>query len=180
MGGPIGYVKRNQEKEVPDRRYCQNKTLYISECFWQRLFDKLSSQANALFAMDQMKEEIKEEVYEKAESVAKHQSASLWEGEIRLQEGDQDEEILAPVRILHKDDSKNGCRLFDWTSGKVMIIHFPLEVQLRFQVSGFSMVEAIKYPMNVLGGKSKPKLKNLKPFIKVFCQTKIKKILGEV
>merc|ERR1719391_1011152 len=62
-------------------------------------------------------------------------------------EGDQDDDILAPVRILHKDDSKNGCRLFDWTSG-------------------FSMVEAIKYPMNVLGGKSKPKLKNLKSFIK--------------
>ena len=123
--------------------------------------------------MDQIKEEIKEEVYEKAESVAKHQSASLWEGEIRLQEGDQDEDILAPVRILHKDDSKNGCRLFDWTSGKVMIIHFHLELQL--QVSGFSMVEAIKYPMNVLGGKSKPKLKNLKSFIKVFCQTKTKR-----
>ena len=81
--------------------------------------------------MDQIKEEIKEEVYEKAESVAKHQSASLWEGEIRLQEGDQDEDILAPVRILHKDDSKNGCRLFDWTSGKVTKIDFPLKLQLQ-------------------------------------------------
>ena len=125
--------------------------------------------------MDQIKEEIKTEFPDKAEAVAKDQSACLWEGKIRLQNqmGEKSEDILAPIYILHKDDSKNGCRLFDWTSGKVMIIHFHLELQL--QVSGFSMVEAIKYPMNVLGGKSKPKLKNLKSFIKVFCQTKTKR-----
>ena len=34
-------------------------------------------------------------------------------------------------------------------------------------VSGHSTIEVIKYPMAVLGGKSRPKLKNLKPFIKV-------------
>merc|ERR1719507_1435040 len=93
--------------------------------------------------MDQIKEEIKME----ADAVAKQQSASLWEGEIRVQMGGKSEDILAPVQILHKDDSRNGCRLFDWTPG-------------------FSTVEATKYPMDVLGGKSKPKLKNLKPFIK--------------
>ena len=114
--------------------------------------------------MDKIKEEIIEEVY-----VAKQQSASLWEGEIRLQMSNQGEDILAPVQILHKDDSKNGCRLFDWTSGKVMKKHFPLELQLL--LLGFSTVKAIKYPMNVLGGKSKPKLKNLRKFIKVFFQT---------
>jgi len=85
------------------------------------------------------------EYFDKAEAVAKHQSAFLWEGEIRLRIGEKSEDI--PVHIFHKDDSKNGCRLFDWTPG-------------------FSTVDAIKYPMNVLGGKSKPNLKNLKPFIK--------------
>ena len=36
-----------------------------------------------------------------------------------------------------------------------------------FQISGHSTIEFMKYPMAVLGGKSRPKLKNLKPFIKV-------------
>ena len=46
-------------------------------------------------------------------------------------------------------------------------------------ISGHSSIKFIKYPMAVLGGKSRPKLKNLKPFIKVivihifsFCQRK--------
>ena len=82
--------------------------------------------------MDQIKEEIKIE----ANAVAKQQSAFLWEGEVRVQMGGKSEDILAPVQILHKDDSKNGCRLFDWTPGKVIKIHFPLE--LRFNtISSF-------------------------------------------
>ena len=82
--------------------------------------------------MDQIKEEIKME----ADAVAKQQSAFLWEGEVRVQMGGKGEDILAPVQILHKDDSKNGCRLFDWTPGKVIKIHFPLE--LRFNtISSF-------------------------------------------
>ena len=132
------------------------KNFHISEVLKGCLIYHISSQN-----MDKIKEEIIEEV-----NVSKQQSASLWEGEIRLQAGDQSEDILAPVRIFHKDDSKNGCRLFDWTSGKSHGINFPLELLLCF--IGFSTVEAIKYPMNVLGGKLKPKLKNLKPFIKVF------------
>ena len=82
--------------------------------------------------MDQIKEEIKME----ADAVAKQQSASLWEGEVRVQMGGKGEDILAPVQILHKDDSRNGCRLFDWTPGKAIKIHFPLE--LRFNtISSF-------------------------------------------
>ena len=67
--------------------------------------------------MDQ-KEGIKMEYFDKAEAVAKHQSAFLWEGEIRLRIGEKSEDI--PVHIFHKDDSKNGCRLFNWMSGKGM------------------------------------------------------------
>ena len=60
----------------------------------------------------------------------------IWEGEVRVQMGGKGEDILAPVQILHKDDSRNGCRLFDWTPGKVIKIHFPLE--LRFNtISSF-------------------------------------------
>ena len=36
-----------------------------------------------------------------------------------------------------------------------------------YSISGHSSIMFIKYPMAVLGGKSRPKLKNLKPFIKV-------------
>ena len=76
--------------------------------------------------MDQIKEEIK--VISEADA-KQQQSAALWEGVVRLQLGGKTEDILAPVHILHKDDSKNGCRLFDWTSGKAMKIHFPRELQ---------------------------------------------------
>ena len=96
------------------------KNFHISEVLKGCLIYHISSQN-----MDKIKEEIIEEV-----NVSKQQSASLWEGEIRLQTSNQGEDILAPVQILHKDDSKNGCRLFDWTSGKVMKKHFPLELQL--------------------------------------------------
>ena len=87
---------------------------------------KLTFEINAFVIMDEIKEEIKTELPDKAEAVAKH----LWEGKIRL--GENNEDIWAPIYILHKDDSKNGCRLFDWTSGKLMKIHFPLELQLQF------------------------------------------------
>ena len=121
------------EKGVVD---CQNKTFTF-----QKLLAHKSSQESeltfeiyAFIAMDQIKEKIKTEFPNKAETVAKHQSDSLWEGEIRLknQMGEKSEDILVPIYILHKDDSKNGCRLFDWTSGKLMNKHFPLELQLQF------------------------------------------------
>ena len=38
----------------------------------------------------------------------------LWEGEVRFKREERSEEMRAPVQIFHKDDSKNGCRLFDW------------------------------------------------------------------
>ena len=38
----------------------------------------------------------------------------LWEGEVRFKTEDGNEEIKAPVQIFHKDDAKNGCKLFDW------------------------------------------------------------------
>ena len=38
----------------------------------------------------------------------------LWEGELRFKIDEGREEIRAPIKIFHKDDSKNGCRLFDW------------------------------------------------------------------
>ena len=41
-----------------------------------------------------------------------------------------------------------------------------LERQPR-TISGSSVVGAIKYPMALLGSKSRPQLKHLKPFIKV-------------
>ena len=110
---------------------CQNKTFTFQKFLAEAcsIYPHKSSQEseltfeiNALFIiMDQIKEEIKTEFPDKAEAVAKDQSACLWEGKIRLQNqmGEKSEDILVPIYILHKDDSKNGCRLFDWTSGKV-------------------------------------------------------------
>ena len=46
----------------------------------------------------------------------KDEPGPLWEGELRFKSEERSEEIRAPVQIFHKDDSKNGCRLFDWTS----------------------------------------------------------------
>ena len=46
----------------------------------------------------------------------KDEPGPLWEGEVRFKTEERSEEIRAPVQIFHKDDSKNGCRLFDWTS----------------------------------------------------------------
>ena len=44
----------------------------------------------------------------------KDEPGLLWEGEVRLKTEEGSEEIKVPVQIFHKDDSKNGCRLFDW------------------------------------------------------------------
>ena len=46
----------------------------------------------------------------------KDEPGPLWEGELRFKSEERSEEIRAQVKIFHKDDSKNGCRLFDWTS----------------------------------------------------------------
>ena len=46
----------------------------------------------------------------------KDEPGPLWEGELRFKSEERREEIRAQVQIFHKDDSKNGCRLFDWTS----------------------------------------------------------------
>ena len=40
----------------------------------------------------------------------------LWEGGVSFNGKEKDEEIQIPVKIVHKDDSKDGCNLFDWTS----------------------------------------------------------------
>merc|ERR1712233_28624 len=73
--------------------------------------------------------------------------SSLWEGEVKVKLEKEHREIQIPVQIFHKDDAKNGQKLFDWTIGS-------------------AAVGAIKYPMVFLGSKSKPQLKHLKPFIK--------------
>ena len=44
----------------------------------------------------------------------KDEPGPLWEGEVRFKTEERREEIGVPVKIFHKDDSKNGCRLFDW------------------------------------------------------------------
>ena len=44
----------------------------------------------------------------------KHEPGPLWEGEVRLKTEEGSEEIKAPVQIFHKDDAKNGSKLFDW------------------------------------------------------------------
>ena len=44
----------------------------------------------------------------------KDELCPLWEGEVIFKTEENSEEIRAPVQIFHKDDSKNGCRLFDW------------------------------------------------------------------
>merc|ERR1712130_682669 len=73
--------------------------------------------------------------------------SSLWEGEVKVKLEKEHREIQIPVQIFHKDDAKNGQKLFDWTIGS-------------------AAVGAIKYPMALLGSKSSPQLKHLKPFIK--------------
>ena len=66
-------------------------------------------------------ESIKKENYPKSvksEMIVdiKDEPGPLWEGELRFKSEERRGEIRAQVKIFHKDDSKNGCRLFDWTS----------------------------------------------------------------
>ena len=44
----------------------------------------------------------------------KDEFCPLWEGEVRFKTEEGSEEIKAPVQIFHKDDAKNGSKLFDW------------------------------------------------------------------
>ena len=100
----------------------------------------------------------------------------LWEGEVKVKLEKENREIQVPVQIFHKDDAKNGQKLFDWTSGK-RLIQFLITFLKRnlcsilgsseVGSSGSSVVGSMKYSMALLGSKSKPQLKNLKPFIKV-------------
>ena len=110
--------------------------------------------------MDDMKQEFSgtklEIIRDESES-----ECLLWEGEVQLRLSENEKDIVAPLTIRQKDNCKDGSRLFDWTSGKTTIEDFSLIF------SGESAVQAIKHPMNVLGGKSQPGLKNLKQFIKV-------------
>ena len=44
----------------------------------------------------------------------RNNSYLLWDGELKFQDGDEDATLL--VEIFHKDDSKGGEKLFDWTT----------------------------------------------------------------
>ena len=46
----------------------------------------------------------------------KDELCPLWEGGVSFKGKEGKEEIQIPVKIFHKDDSKSGCNLFDWTS----------------------------------------------------------------
>ena len=46
----------------------------------------------------------------------KDEPGPLWEGEVRFKKEERSGEIRAQVKIFHKYDSKNGCKLFDWAS----------------------------------------------------------------
>ena len=60
-------------------------------------------------------ESIKEEnVKSEMGADIKDEPGPLWEGEVRFKTEKGREEIRAEVKIFHKDDSKNGSRLFDW------------------------------------------------------------------
>ena len=48
-------------------------------------------------------------------------SCSLWEGKVKVKLEKENREIQVPVQIFHKDDTKNGQRLFDWTIGKILL-----------------------------------------------------------
>ena len=55
---------------------------------------------------------------------AEERKSSLWEGEVKVKLEKENREIQVPVQIFHKDDSKNGQKLFDWTIGKTFIQDF--------------------------------------------------------
>ena len=52
----------------------------------------------------------------KCEMDIKDGPGPLWEGEMRFKTEEGRKDIRAPVKIFHKDDSKNGYKLFDWAS----------------------------------------------------------------
>ena len=58
--------------------------------------------------------------YKFEKTVEESSCAVLWKGEVQLQLSETKKEILAHFKILHKDNSKDGCRLFDWTLGKTI------------------------------------------------------------
>ena len=69
----------------------------------------------------EVKKENKDDSERKFEKTAEESSFSvLWEGEVKLQLSEPKREILAPFKIVHKDNSKDGCRFFDWTSGRAI------------------------------------------------------------
>ena len=44
----------------------------------------------------------------------KDEFCPLWGGKVGFKTEDGSEEIKAPVQIFHKDEAKNGSKLFDW------------------------------------------------------------------
>ena len=71
-------------------------------------------------------ETIKEEL--DVDGKAEERNSSLWEGEIKVKLAKENREVKVPVQIFHRDDSKNGQRLFDWTIGKRFIKFFSRKV----------------------------------------------------
>ena len=46
----------------------------------------------------------------------RNNSYLLWDGELKVKFQDGDEDVTLLVEIFHKDDSKGGEKLFDWTT----------------------------------------------------------------
>ena len=68
--------------------------------------------------MESIKEEI--DIGVKSETTFKKRDSpcSLWEGEVKVKLEKENREIHVPVQIFHKDNAKDGKKLFDWTIGK--------------------------------------------------------------
>ena len=69
--------------------------------------------------METIKEE--KDIGVKAEATKRDSPCSLWEGKVKVKLEKENREILVPVQIFHKDDAKNGHKLFDWTTGKTSV-----------------------------------------------------------
>ena len=65
-------------------------------------------------------------------------------------------------------------------TGHLMVrIRNTFELKIKkyiFFILGNTSIKLIKYPKTILGGKSNPKLKNLKPFIKVSYTTNTERL----
>ena len=72
--------------------------------------------------MEPIKEEKDLDVKAEAILRTRDNPCSLWEGEVKIKLEKENREIQVPVQIFHKDDSKNGQKLFDWTNGKQPMI----------------------------------------------------------